>query len=285
MVSGMEQLRSASKIFLILESLCANGEQGVSELSAKLKIGKSSIHRFLSFLKALGYVNRNANNKKYYPTLRVFQIGAMVRGRNRIVNIARPYMEELGNKFHETINLGFFENNEIVYIDKVESIQALRMDLAIGRRVPAYCTALGKVFLAYLPEKDIKEYCRKTQFKGLTEKTITSEKELMKHLGIIKSEGVAIDDREIDNGIRCIAAPVRDDSGNVVGAISVAGPTVRLTMERLKSFKQPLLNVTKDIAQKLGYISVQLGHEVVPHRSGRKAFGQEGNSDSHLAQR
>ncbi len=252
----MEFLKSVSKIFLVLETLCANGEQGITELSAKLKIGKSSIHRFLSFLTELGYVGKNPNNKKYFATLRVFEIGATVRGRNRIVNIARPYMEELGNKVHETINLAFFENNEVVYIDKVESVQALRMDLAIGRRVPAYCTGLGKVFLAHLPEKDIKEYCENTRFKQFTEKTLTSGKELMKQLAAIRKEGVAIDDRELDNGIRCIAAPVWDDSGKVVGAISVAGPSVHLTMEQLKFIKQPLLMMTKRISQKLGYIKL-----------------------------
>ena len=173
----MEQLKSISKIFFVLENLCANGDQGVSDLSTKLGIGKSSIHRFLSFLTEAGYVGKNPNNKKYFATLRLFEIGAMVRGRDRIMNIARPYMEELGNKFHETINLAFFENNEVVYIDKVESIHALRMDLAIGRRVPAYCTGLGKVFLANLSEEEIKEYCRKKHFAVFAEKTITSEKD------------------------------------------------------------------------------------------------------------
>jgi IclR family transcriptional regulator, KDG regulon repressor len=252
----MEQLKSISKIFMVLETLCTHGDLGVSELSVKLKIGKSSIHRFLSFLTEMGYVNQNPNTHKYFATLKLFEIGAMVRGRNRLVNISRPYMEELGNKFHETINLAFLEDGEVVYVDKVESIQALRMDLAIGHRVPAYCTALGKVFLAFLRDREIEQYCQKTRFKPLSEKTITSAKELVKHLKTIREEGIAIDDGELDNGIRCIAAPIRDDSGKVIGAISLAGPTIRLTMERLKSVKQPLLEATKNISQKLGYIKL-----------------------------
>jgi len=250
----MEQLNSASKIFAVLETLCSDGDLRVAELSRKLSLGKSSVHRFLSILKKLGYVEKNQNSKKYFATLKLFEIGAMVRGRNRLVNIARPYMEELGNKFHETVNLGLLDGDEVVYVDKVESIQTLRMDLTIGRRVPAYCTALGKIFLAYLPEENLARYCRETRLKPLVQKTITSARELIKNLELVRKEGLAIDDGEFDSGIRCIAAPVRDDSGRVVAAVSVAGPRIRLTMERLKSFKQPLLEATRMISQKLGYI-------------------------------
>jgi IclR family KDG regulon transcriptional repressor len=165
-------------------------------------------------------------------------------------------MELLGDKFHETVNLAFLDGNEVVYVDKVESVQALRMDLAIGRRVPAYCTALGKVFLAYQTEGEVHRYCRETSFKSLTERSITSEKELIKNLDLIRKEQVAIDDREIDNGIRCIAAPIRDDSGSVIAAVSIAGPSIRLTIERLKTFRQPLLEVTRKISKKLGYIKL-----------------------------
>ena len=165
-------------------------------------------------------------------------------------------MEELGHKFRETVNLGILEGYEVVYVDKVESIHALRMDLAIGQRVPAYCTALGKVFLAFFSDEEIQEYCQKTRFKVLTGKTITSAKELAKHLKTIRKEGFAVDDRELDDGIRCIAAPIRNSSGRVAGAISVAGPSLRLTIERMKIVEQPLLETTNRISQKLGYIKL-----------------------------
>lgn len=165
-------------------------------------------------------------------------------------------MEELGNKFQETVNLACFDGNEVVYVDKVESIHALRMDLAIGRRVPAYCTALGKVFLAYQSREELERYCVTTRFKALTETTLTSAKELLKTLENVRKEEVAIDNRELDNGIRCLAAPIRNDSGRVVASVSIAGPSSRLTMERLKSLKQPLLQMTRMISQRLGYIKL-----------------------------
>jgi DNA-binding IclR family transcriptional regulator len=250
------QLKSTSKIFAVLETLCTNGDVGVSDLSRKLNLGKSSVHRFLSVLRKLNYAEKDQNSGKYFATLKLFEIGAMVRGRNRLVNIARPYMEELGNRFHETVNLAFFDGSEVVYVDKVESIHTLRMDLAIGRRAPAYCTALGKVFLACQSEQDLERYCRETRFKPLVENTITSAKQFIKHLETVRRDGVAIDDRELDKGIRCMAAPIRDDSGRVVAAISIAGPSSRITLEKLKAFRQPLLETTRIISQRLGYIKV-----------------------------
>lgn len=246
-------MKSAGKLLSVLESLCVDGDAGITELSAKLTLGKSSIHRFLSVLTELGYVHKNATNGKYAATLKVFEIGAMVRGRIRLVQLAHPYMEELGKQFHETINLAFFEQGEVVYIDKVESAETLRMDLAIGRRVPAYCTALGKVFLASLSQEDREAYFQSEKLTAYTEKTITSLKELRKKLDKVRTDGFAIDDRELDEGIRCIAAPIRDEVGKMVAAMSIAGPSMRMTMERLKSLRKPIMEVTKEISRKLGH--------------------------------
>ena len=235
-------MKSAHKLFSVLENLCMEGDAGVTELSLKLDLGKSAIHRFLSLLSELGYVRKNSDNGKYYATLKVFQIGAMVRGRLRLVNLARPYMEDLGKKTHETINLAFFEAGEVVYIDKVESVETLRIDLAVGRRVPAYCTALGKVFLSNLPEEDLEVYLSQQDLRPLTENTITSADELRDNLVKVRNEGFAIDNSELDENIKCIAAPVRDESGNVIAAISIAGPSTRMMERRLNLFKKFLLS-------------------------------------------
>jgi len=246
-------MKSGAKLFSVLETLCVDGEAGITELSTKLSVGKSSVHRFLSVLQDLGYVEKNRTNGKYFATLKVFEIGAMVRGRISLVQLARPYMEELGRQFHETINLALPEQGEVVYIDKVESVEALRMDLTIGRRVPAYCTALGKVFLASLPEEDLGRYLRNQRFRAYTQRTINSAGELRRHLDKVRRDGFAIDDRELDEGIRCIAAPIRDESDKVIAAMSIAGPSIRMNMERLKSLQKPIMAVTEAISRKLGH--------------------------------
>jgi len=129
------------------------------------------------------------------------------------------------------------------------------MDFSIGRSVPAYCTALGKVFLANLPERKIESYCQGKKLKVRTQRTITSPEELKRHLDMVRVQGFAIDNRELDNGTRCIAAPLRDDSRKVIAAISIAGPAIRLNMEKLKSLSKPLIEVTERISRKLGYQS------------------------------
>ena len=260
-------MKSAQKLFMVLEALCMHGDAGVTELSLKLGLGKSAIHRFLSALVKLGYVRKNSDNGKYYATLRVFQIGAMVRGRLRLVNLARPYMEELGRETHETINLGLFEEGEVVYIDKVESVETLRIDLAVGRRVPAYCTALGKVFLANLPEEDLEAYLSRQNLRTLTKNTITSAGELRNGLEQVKADGFAIDNGELDEGIKCIAAPIRDESGRVIAAISIAGPKARMTERRLHSFKRLLLS--GGIGPNIFGIEAGIG-EPVGHQQERK---------------
>jgi len=246
-------MKSAHKLFSILENLCVEGDAGVTELSLKLDQGKSAIHRFLSVLSELGYVKKNSDNGKYYATLKVFEIGAMVRGRLRLVNLARPYMEELGKKTNETINLALFEQGEVVYIDKVESVETLRMDLAVGRRVPAYCTALGKVFLANLSKDEVEGCLQSHNYKSFTERTINSSKELKRNLDNVKKEGIAIDDRELDKGIRCIAAPVCNELGKVIAAVSIAGPSIRMTFNKLKFLRKPLIDATLEISRRLGY--------------------------------
>ena len=247
-------MSSGDKLLMVLETLCKEGDVGVTDLSAELGLGKSSIHRLLSILRDRGYVEKNANNGKYSATLKVFEIGAMVRGRIRLTHVARPYMEALGKQFHETINLAFFEEGEVVYIDKVESAETLRMDLAVGRRVPAYCTALGKVFLANLPQNELAGYLRNRRFRAFTDRTITAARQLKIHLDKVRKDGFAVDDGELDEGIRCIAAPIRNESGEVNAAISIAGPSIRMTRKRLNFVRGPIVEMTTDISRRLGYL-------------------------------
>jgi len=252
----VERQTSAAKILVVLETLCLKGDSGISELSRQLNLGKSSAHRFLSILTRSAFAEKDKIAGKYRATLKLFEIGAFVRGRDRLINIARRHMEEIGNEFKETVNLAFLDRYEVVYIDKVESIQTLRTDLVVGRRVPAYCTALGKVFLAYLSEEDLNRYCNETQFMPFTRKTITSAKELKKALETVRKERVAIDNKEFDEGIRCIAAPISDNSGKVVACMSVSGPSSRLIRERLGAIKKSLTAVTTTISRRLGYINL-----------------------------
>jgi DNA-binding IclR family transcriptional regulator len=165
-------------------------------------------------------------------------------------------METLAAKCHETVNLALFMENKAVVIERVESSEPLRTDLGIGTTLPAYCTGLGKVFLADLPQQDLDAYCRQHDFRAFTKRTITSPERLQAHLRRMRGQGFSIDDREFGEGIRCIAAPIRDSSGTVVAAMSISGPSSRLTLKKLGSFKEILVQLSSEIGYKFGYRSI-----------------------------
>lgn len=246
-------MESTRKIFLILEKLAVKGEATITELSNDLHFGPSLVHRLLAVLRDLGYVGQDANSKKYFATLKLFEIGSMVRGRLNVVKISHPLMENLSEKIRETSLLGFLDEFEAVYVDKVDAGNTLKIDLTIGLRVPAYCTALGKILLADLPLDLLEEYVRNRTFKSFTSSTITSPNKLIQHLTRVREQGFALDEGELEDSVRCIAAPVRDDNGKVIAAAGVAGPSMRLTPEKLASLVEPVMAMAADISWQLGF--------------------------------
>lgn len=243
---------SLIKSMQILELLIEGGEMGVSELGRRKGLHRSNVHRILNTFESMGYVERNTDNSKYRPSVRIFELGSLVIQRNGLIATAHPFLEKLGFNFGETSNLAILDRGEVIYIDKVESSEPLRMDLAIGRRVPAYCTALGKILLAGLKEYQLNEYLRNIRVVKYTPNTI-SKKDLKKRLAEILEKGFSIDDEELSLGIRCIAAPIRNHLGDVVASISVAGPSTRMTLEKLDSLKKPIMDASVEISRRIGF--------------------------------
>ena len=244
---------SIIKAFSILETLCAGGEMGVAEISRSLNINKSTVYRIVSTLENIGYVTQKSYKGKYLPSLKMLTIGSQMAGITNLTKVIHPLLEKLSKKFRETANLAVLEEGRVVYIDKVESSETLRMDFAIGKRAPAHPTALGKVLLAYLPsESDLEEIIARG-LKRYTKKTITDPVVLKKELEKVRNEGFAVDDEELNLGIRCIGAPVLNHQNIIVAAISIAGPSVRLTRKRLNAMIDPLKSEAIAISKKLIY--------------------------------
>jgi IclR family KDG regulon transcriptional repressor len=257
----MEQMKSTVKVFAVFETLCKEGPAGVSQLSKRFGLNKSSVHRFLSVLAQLGYVDKNVHTEEYYPTLKMFQLGVHVKSKLSLVSVVRPYTEELNRTFQETVNLALFVKGHAIVIDRVESLEALRSDPGLGRDLPSYCTALGKVFLASLPKEELDRYLLERKLGILTKKTIVSEGRLLKELDKVRKGGYAIDDREFDEGIRCIAVPIRETSGKTLSALSISGPSSRVSLESLTTFKNKLLNVASKISRRLGSQGTETFHQ------------------------
>jgi DNA-binding IclR family transcriptional regulator len=252
-VLGELFMKSTIKVFQVLETLCEGKAAGVSELSNQLGIKPSSMHRFLAVLTKLGYVQKNANSGKYFATLKIFQLGVSVRNKLSLISIARPYMEELGEMLKEAVNIAVFAQNSVVVIDRVQSPATLPTNIIVGQHLPAYCTAFGKILLAAMSAKELARYLKTVTLKPLTAQTITQAPALREELKKISKNGYAIDNRELDENIRCLSGPIRDESGKVVAALSFSGPTTRVNMVRLKTYIKTMTDISEEISQKLGY--------------------------------
>ncbi len=245
------RIASLEKGIRILELLAEHGELSVSEAARLMDTNRAGSHRFISTLKDLGYVEKNSSNK-YQPTLKVMSLATKVANRFEIRRVAKPYMHRLSMMSKETINLGLFKNREIVHIDKIDSLEVLRMDSALGDKAPAYCTGLGKAILAFLPEHELTHYLDNTELVSLAPNTITGREEFLAELERIRKNGYAVDDEELNIGLRCIAAPIFDHNAYPAYAISISGPAMRVTHRTLEEAKDTLLTASAELSKIMG---------------------------------
>src|SRR5229473_2227938 len=188
-------------------------EIGISDLAKRLGLAKSTVHRLASTLLEEGMLEQNPGDGKYHLGLALFELGAMVRRKMDFTMEARPFLRTLMEKTGETVHLAILDHDSILYIITHESKQALRMGSKVGTRVPVHSTAVGKALLAFQPEEEIERIIAR----GLP----------------VSAPNNAVDDEESEIGLRAIAAPVRIYSGNVVAAISIAGPVHRMPRKAL----------------------------------------------------
>ena len=244
-------ISSLEKGFKVLELLAEKEELTVTKVAELLGFNRTGSHRFLSTLRELGYVEKNQDSR-YQLTFKVMELATKVANRLKIQRVARPFMQELASIFNETTNLGFWDGERIVHLDKIESQEILRIDPVIWSRVPAYCTGLGKAILAFLSQEDLDAYLASVKFNSYTSNTITTRKRLKEELQKTRERGVAIDNEELAIGLRCISAPVFDYTGFPSYAISIAGPTTRMTNEVIERMKKKVRRTCAKLSAYLG---------------------------------
>lgn len=253
-------LRSVDNALSLLECFTADGgELGVTELSRTLGLGKSTVHRLLTTLCRRGYVVRSPQTDKYRLGLKAFEVGAHAIGVLGLRESAAPVLAELQAATRETVHLGVLDGWEVVYIDKIDSQQTLRMYSRVGRRAPLHCTALGKVLLASMPESKLARFLRR-RLKAYTPATIVDPARLAANLATVRRDGCALDNEEFELGLRCAAAPIRDLSGDVVASVGIAGPAVRLSAERLGAMAARVRHAAAAISASLGFKSGMRAH-------------------------
>jgi IclR family KDG regulon transcriptional repressor len=247
----MKTLIRFNKIIELLEN---SRELRLKDIAEKLKINKSTIYRFLKTLEKYDFIKKNLNNNKYSLGLRFLNVATKVIDSIDIRNIAHPYLVELEEYTNETIHLTTFDGKRVIYLDKIESREPIRMYSRIGGIAPVNCTAAGKVILAFQPDNSIDMIIENLDFIQLTENTITDKEEFIRALRDVRNKGFAIDNFEHEENICCIAAPLRDYSREVKYAISISAIKSRVDIPKLVSFKDILIYKANMISKELGFI-------------------------------
>jgi IclR family pca regulon transcriptional regulator len=230
---------------------------GIADIADDLGMSRSTTHRYVITLVALGYLEQGAS-RKYRLGLRVTDLGMSALNSTGLREHAHPYLEELGQRTSYTTSLGVLDATDVLYVDRVRSFRRgqgkIELNLHTGSRVPAYCTSMGKLLLANLPEADQRELIAEMTLTKRGPNTITSKKALREELDEIQEAGFAVDDEEFAPDLFAISAPVRNDARDVVAAVGLAAQGSMISLEELVDALGPHLVSTADrISARLGY--------------------------------
>jgi DNA-binding IclR family transcriptional regulator len=229
-------------------------ELGVTELSKRLKLHKNNVFRLLATLESRGYIEQNRVTENYRLGLKTLELGQTFIKQMGLLRQSRPVLEWLVKECNETAYVAILKEQSIVYLDVVETDLTVRVVPRVGSRLPAYGTAAGKVQIAYMPDEELDAFFPTKELKSFTPNTITDRDLLRKHLKEVAEQGYAIDNEELDLGVRCVGAPIRDYTRRIIGAVSLSGPSMRFTDERMEKELIPLVTqAAEEISMKLGY--------------------------------
>ncbi len=250
-----DTVQSVDRALNLLELLASYEDGlGLMELSHQANLTKSTVHRLLHTLIENGYVKQNEENGPYHLSFKMFRLGAQTVEKMDILKISRPYLQRLKDKFGEVIHLVIRDDQEIVYIDKVETDHTIRMYSNIGKRGTLYSTSVGKAMLAYSSDKDLLTLWQCLDIEQKTQYTITTWPEFHREIQTIRKLGYAMDQEENELGVKCIGVALLDYTGLSVGAISVSGPIQRMTNDKVDEIKMEMLHVKTEISKELGYV-------------------------------
>jgi DNA-binding IclR family transcriptional regulator len=246
-------IQSVDRALTLLETLAAeNGETSLQTLSRKAGLNTSTAHRLLRALQSHDLVQQNATTRHYRLGLKLLELAWAVRSQLDLRQRARPSLEHLARQSGETANLAIREGSAAVYLDQAASSQPIRAFTQVGARVPLYCTGVGKVLLAYMAPDEVLAFLAQ-KLVGYTPQTITDPAQLQDEITRTRGQGWALDGEEMEQDVRCIAAPVFDDQGRVVAALSIAGPAQRMGVGRIEDLVPIVKRAAQDVSIALGW--------------------------------
>ncbi len=236
----------------MLEALAVDdGPSVLTDMAKRCGVTKSNAHRLLKTLEECRYVRQDPKTRTYEPTLKLWELGMRVFNRLNLRVVTQQHLQSLAQATGESVHLSVFEHGEVVYVNKVDSVHAVRAYIGVGDRAPAYCTATGKAMLAFLPADVVDRVCR--PLKRFTPNTITDPRKLKAELARIRERGYSVTCGEWRPGVLGIAAPVMSPSGEVVAGLGIAGPEDRMRKANLSEQATAVLRAAEAIARDLGF--------------------------------
>jgi IclR family KDG regulon transcriptional repressor len=224
-----------------------HAERGVSEIAQATGLHKATAHRIIMTLLNCGFLERTADGEKFRLGLRLVELGLGALRRLDFRQAAFPYMQQLVERFDETCDLGIFDRGRVLYVEVVHSEHSLTVAARVGRHLPVHCTASGRVLLAFLPP-EVVEPILSGPLPACTGKTITCPARLREELEATRQRGYGLDDEEFEVGIRAVSVPIRDIDGNLIAAMSMLGPSNRLTPERIAEIAEALVETANAVS-------------------------------------
>jgi PcaR/PcaU/PobR family beta-ketoadipate pathway transcriptional regulator len=246
---------SVEKAFRVLDAIsAANTELGLSEVAARTGIGKSAAQRFLYTLHTLGYLSQDAASKGYRLSPKLLALSDSYVRADVLKVKALPILEEANRRCEETINLTVLDGADVIYILRFPSKHVVSVNLAVGTRLPAFCTAPGRVLLAHMEHAKVDLVLARSNLTKRTETTETDPRRLHQILAQVRRQGYALSDQEAFVGDISIAAPIFDEQGQVAAAVNVAVPFPRWSIPKAKRLLMPIVKeVGKSVSRALGW--------------------------------
>jgi DNA-binding IclR family transcriptional regulator len=248
---GPYQLQSLDRAVAVLEMLGeSEAPLSLAEICQRMQLHKSTAHRSLMVLERSMLIERTQDNR-FRLGLKLYELGNRAVEQIDLRSSVRPFSRRLSTQVCETVHLGVLQKTSVVYLDKVEPTRGICMTSKTGSSNPVYCTSMGKAMLAFLPPEAAEEIIRRIHFVRFTEKTLCSREELVKSLERVRYRGYAIDDEEVEIGVRCVGAPVFDENHMPIAAISISGPSSRIRVHSVPAIAEQLLRCCREISTSL----------------------------------
>lgn len=244
-------IQSVSRAIEILKLFETNDQLGVTDISRITGLHKSTAFGLIATLEAHHLLEKNGSTDKYGLGMAVFRLGTRVNAELR--QLSFPYLERLLAAYGETVNLVLLEYPHAVYMEKIESAHSMRISTAIGEARPLYCTAVGKSLLAYMEEGQLDRYLSTIPLERHTDHTITDTAVLKGHLELARKTGYAYESEELEPGLSCVAAPIRNHMGRAFAAISISGPATRMDARLREQIGETVSRYTAELSGKLGW--------------------------------